>query len=196
MTACAPTNQTTQWCCGDNNQACCSAWPNHPDAASVPLVFNAAQNAAAAPSVSLGASGFRTIVPPSPATQGPEPTATAVFTSPAGFATDAAGAVPTDGVDPGLGGGDPGAVGQDGTGATPLPTTGVGAGALSTQAIAGIAAGVVVVVVVMVTVGCFMAENWYKKRNRLVQNERRGSLKRKIRMGYDRDSPERAAQIG
>jgi len=182
MTACAPTNQTTQWCCGENNQACCTRWPNHPDAASIPLAFNPGQ---AAP-LSTAAGGFSTIFSPTTGVSQPS----VFFTSLAGFPTDAAGAVPTD--DSSAGNGDPGAAGQDST----PPAPGVGSGALSTQAIAGIAAGVVVVVVVLVTVGCFLAENWYKKRNRLFQTERRGSLKRKIRMGFDRDSPERAAQIG
>jgi len=188
MTACAPTNQTIQWCCGENNQACCTRWPNHPDAANIPLVFNPAVQAGP---LSGGGGGFSTIVSPSTAVQGNQPTG--LFSSPAGFPTDAAGAVPTDG----SGTGDPGAgaVGQDGGGAA-APAAGVGSGPLSTQAIAGIAAGVVVVVVILVTVGCFMAENWYKKRNRLFQTERRGSLKRKIRMGFDRDSPEQAARIG
>jgi hypothetical protein len=204
MTACAPTNQTTQWCCGDNNQACCRVWPNHPDAASIPLVFTPIQ-AQGQPGGGGGGGGAvpsaMTFITLSGATT------TAVQLS-APSATEQA-TNPTDGA--GVGGGDPGSPGQgqgvpaaDQPPATDAPAAtadgaslqpGTGAGPLSTQAIAGIAAGVVVVVVVLVTIGCFMAENWYKKRNRIFAIERRGSMKNRIRMGFDRDSPERAQQL-
>ncbi len=51
-----------------------------------------------------------------------------------------------------------------------------GVAGLSTQEVAGIMAGLVVVVVVLVSVGCFTAENMYKKRQRHYQAARRIEL--------------------
>jgi len=183
MTPCASTNQTTQWCCGDNNAACCALWPNHPDAASIPLAF-----ASGAGSPRTSGSAVSTAVPTT--------FATAVSSNAAGYSVFAT-ANPTDSS------GFSGATTQDPAAATDLGQQAQGgngelvqtaAGGLSSQAIAGIAAGVVVVVVVLVTIGCFTAESLYKKRNRMFRADRAGSLKGKIRV--DRDSPDRRGQFG
>lgn len=173
MTACASTNQTTQWCCGVGNAACCALWPNHPDAAAIPLSFvggqatsGSVQSATGAPTTFSTAVSGVSSAPADPTDPGsPYSYPTESYTDDPSTATATSTDIPAQGAN--------GEVANQAS------------GGLSSQAIAGVAAGVVVVVVILVTVGCFTAESLYKKRNRILG--RKESLKSKIRLG--RESP-------
>ncbi|OAA53459.1 hypothetical protein SPI_09387 [Niveomyces insectorum RCEF 264] len=192
MTPCGTTaNLTTQWCCGASNSACCAAWPNHPDAAAVPLSFAALNGGS-------GNNAFKNGPGPVSLSQGGPGAATTFLTaatSLAGPTTLSSSArnrgtalpITTDGGAPGAGAGT-GATGA-GTGAATATAAADnsdngesanvvnGTGGLSTQEVAGIVAGIVVVVVVLVSISCFTAENLYKKRQQRYRQRQRDTMK-------------------
>ncbi|CAK7224652.1 hypothetical protein SCUCBS95973_005591 [Sporothrix curviconia] len=199
-------NQTTQWCCGkagsSSTASCCALWPNHPDAAFVPLTFGASLSSSSSSSSLTGASGSGAADPPR---GGPSGTASPVsisigpggvvtlvtITTGAGFFGQTASALPASGTFVGS---------RPVTNSVSTPTTttntalsvsmaaamastssdtsgngeGVVTGAtdLNTQEVTGIVAGLVVVVVVLVSVACFTVESMYKKRQRRIRARR------------------------
>ncbi|ERS98344.1 uncharacterized protein SPSK_06406 [Sporothrix schenckii 1099-18] len=173
---------------------CCANWPNHPNAVQVPALFGASSSSSPSSggsaelprvgqsgpftsvSVSVGFGGVVTLVTVTVngASQVPTgstfaPSATNVGSVSSRPATNTpASTQATVSSNPSLIGTALGAEASR-TGSSDTSDNGeaalvTDASGLSTQEVAGIVAGLVVLVVILVSIGCFMAENMYKKR--------------------------------
>ncbi|CAK7223763.1 hypothetical protein SBRCBS47491_005317 [Sporothrix bragantina] len=174
--------------------SCCALWPNHPDAVFVPLSFGASSSSSSSSSSSLtGATGGNDADPPRGGPFGPS-NPVSISIGPGGVVTlvtittgaslgqttsslsasrTFVGSLPvTNSVSASTSTASSAAVSATAAAVSAASsdtsnngeTVITGATGLNTQEVAGIVAGLVVVVVVLVSVGCFTAESMYKKR--------------------------------